>query len=307
MSIPLESNSLKKIYKNKGRTTTAISDFTFSVREKGVFSLLGRNGSGKTTFVKVSTTQLTPDRGYVKVFGKDVVEDEKELRHMISLVPQESRPFPHMTPYEHVYLFQKMNGNSREGSRDRAGSVLELLGMNDFAETECVNLSGGQKQLTMVAMALSLDTEMYFLDEPTIGLDIITRKRVWNAINRYKAAGKTILLTTHYLDEAAFLSDEIGIVSHGNFIKQGTLDELRSGLEYDTRVAIRGRSDPKAFEQFGRVHSDERGTVLFTSQDNVEKILSDSTVRKERIEIGPVGLDDVFISLVGEDIEVDEN
>ncbi len=307
MPVPLESKSLKKIYRNKGRSTTAINDFTFSVKEKGVFSLLGRNGSGKTTFVKVSTTQLTPDDGYVRVFGKDVVEDEKELRHMISLVPQESRPFPHMTPYEHVYYFQKMNGKAREESKERAESVIGLLGMHDFARTECVNLSGGQKQLTMVAMALSLDTQIYFLDEPTIGLDIITRKGVWNAINKYRDAGKTILLTTHYLDEAAFLSDEIGIVSHGNFIKQGTLDGLRSGLEYDTRVAMRGRVDHRAFEPYGKVHSDERGTVLFTSQEYVEKILSDSSVRKERIEIGPIGLDDVFISLVGEDIEVDEN
>ncbi len=305
MPIPLESNSLKKIYRNRGRTTTAINNFTFSVKDKGVFSLLGRNGSGKTTFVKVSTTQLTPDEGYVKVFGKDVVSDEKELRHMISLVPQESRPFPHMNPYEHVYLFQKMNGNSREESKDRAESVIGLLGMEDFAKVECVNLSGGQKQLTMVAMALSLDTQIYFLDEPTIGLDIITRKRVWNAINKYRNAGKSILLTTHYLDEAAILSDEIGIVSHGNFIKQGTLDELRSGLEYDTRVALRGRTDIKEFEQYGRVFSDESGMVLFTNQENVEKILSDSFVRKERIEVGPIGLDDVFISLVGEDIEVD--
>ncbi|MCL5954927.1 MAG: ABC transporter ATP-binding protein [Candidatus Thermoplasmatota archaeon] len=307
MPIPLESNSLKKIYRNKGRTTTAINNFTFSVKDKGVFSLLGRNGSGKTTFVKVSTTQLTPDDGYVRVFGKDVVNDEKELRHMISLVPQESRPFPHMTPYEHVYLFQKMNGKTREESKDRAESVIGLLGMEDFAKVECVNLSGGQKQLTMVAMALSLDAQIYFLDEPTIGLDIITRKRVWNAINKYRNAGKSIFLTTHYLDEAAILSDEIGIVSHGNFIKQGTLDELRSGLEYDTRVAIRGRTDAKDFEQYGRVYSHERSTVIFTNQENVEKILSDSSVRKERIEIGPVGLDDVFISLVGEDIEVDEN
>lgn len=307
MSMPLESKSLKKIYRNKGRKTVAINDFTFNVKEKGVFSLLGRNGSGKTTFVKVSTTQLTPDEGYVRIFGKDVVGDEKELRHMISLVPQESRPFPHMTPYEHVYLFQKMNGNNREGSKDRADTVIDLLGMKEFSKTECVNLSGGQKQLTMVAMALSLDVQMYFLDEPTIGLDIITRKGVWNAINRYKNAGKSILLTTHYLDEAAFLSDEIGIVSYGNFIRQGNLDQLRSTLEYDTRVAIRGSHEGLDLEKFGKVHSDNKGSVLFTNQENVEKILSNSSIRKERIEIGPVGLDDVFISLVGEDIEVDEN
>lgn len=307
MTVPLESVSLKKIYRNKGKKTLAINNFTFSVKKKGVFSLLGRNGSGKTTFVRVSTTQLTPDKGYVRVFGKDSVNDEKEIRHMISLVPQESRPFPHLTPYEHVYLFQKMNGNTREGSRDRADTILDLLGMNYFGQSECVNLSGGQKQLTMVAMALSVDTQIYFLDEPTIGLDIITRKRVWDAINKFKEAGKTIMLTTHYLDEAAQLSDEIGIVSRGNFVKQGTLDELRASLKFDTRVAIRGDVDAERFRKFGEVQSDSHGTIIFTNQDSVEEILSDQRIRKERIELGPVGLDDVFISLVGGDIGDDEN
>lgn len=307
MSIPLESVSLKKIYRNKGRKTIAINDFTFAVKKQGVFSLLGRNGSGKTTFVKISTTQLTPDLGNVRIFGKDSVDDEKEIRHMISLVPQESRPFPHLTPYEHVYLFQKMNGNTREGSRNQADVILELLGMDDFAKTECVNLSGGQKQLTMVAMALSVDTDMYFLDEPTIGLDIITRKRVWNAINKFRDAGKSILLTTHYLDEAAQLSDEIGIVSRGNFVKQGTLDELRGGLQYDTRVAVRGESSLDKFSKYGKLQKDGHGTIIFTNQEHVEEILSDPSIRKERIEVGPVGLDDVFISLVGGDIGDDEN
>ncbi len=307
MEVPLESVSLKKTYRNKGKETPAITDFTFSVKKSGVFSMLGRNGSGKTTFVKISTTQLTPDMGNVRIFGRDSVDEEKEIRHMISLVPQESRPFPHLTPYEHVYLFQKMNGNSREGSRNQADSILELLGMMDFAKTECVNLSGGQKQLTMVAMALSVDTRMYFLDEPTIGLDIITRKRVWNAINRFKNAGKSIFLTTHYLDEAAQLSDEIGIVSRGRFVKQGTLDELRTGLEFDTRVAIRGNFDKEKFTKFGKVQINNSGTIVFTHQEKVEEILSDNAIRKERIEIGPVGLDDVFISLVGGDIGDDEN
>lgn len=307
MPVPLESESLKKIYRNKGKETLAINNFTFSVKEKGVFSLLGRNGSGKTTFVRVSTTQLTPDKGHVRIFGKDSVDDEKEIRHMISLVPQESRPFPHLTPYEHVFLFQRMNGNTREGSKDRADTILELLGMEDFAQSECVNLSGGQKQLTMVSMALSVDTQVYFLDEPTIGLDIITRKRVWDAINQFKDAGKTILLTTHYLDEAAQLSDEIGIVSRGNFVKQGTLDELRAGLKFDTRVAIRGEVDDSRFRKFGEVQSSNHGTIIFTNQDQVEEILSDQSIKKERIELGPVGLDDVFISLVGGDIGDDED
>ena len=306
MSNPLESVSLRKIYKTKGKPNVAINDFNFSVRKDMVFSLLGRNASGKTTFVKVSTTQLSPDAGSVSVYGHDVVEDHDEVRSLISLVPQESRPFPHLTPYEHVYLFQRLNGNTREGSRDRAESMLDLLAMNDFSHSECVNLSGGQKQLTMVAMALSVDTKMYFLDEPTIGLDIITRKRVWGAISRFRAMGKSIILTTHYLDEAAYLSDEICIVSRGNLVKQGSLDELRAALPYDTRVIVRDSIGRSVLEKYGKVSVDNRGTILYTHRENIEDILSNRELNKERLELGPAGLDDVFISLVGEDIGSDE-
>ena len=270
-----------------------------------IFSLLGRNGSGKTTFVKIATTQLDADSGSVRIFGKDVIDDADEIRSMTSLVPQESRPFPHLTPWEHVYYFQRMLGNKREGAKDRAEMVTELLDMKGFYKTECVNLSGGQKQLTMVAIALSADAMIYFLDEPTIGLDIITRKKVWDAILKYRNMNKTIILTTHYLDEAAFLSDEISIVSYGKMVKQGTLDDLRRNLKYDTRILFHGESDKERFAKYGKVMEDSRGTLLFTDHSSVDEIFSENTFKKERLEIGPVGLDDVFITLVGENIEED--
>ena len=307
MTVPLESIALKMTYKSKGKVNPAIKDFSFSVKNNSIFSILGRNGSGKTTFVKISTTQLRPDSGSIKIFGRDVVEEDQEVRKIISLVPQESRPFPFLTPWEHVYYFQKMHGNTREGSKERAQFVMDLLDMESFCDTECVNLSGGQKQLTMVAMAFSLYSQIYFLDEPTIGLDIITRKRVWEAIMGVKKKGKTIILTTHYLDEAAYLSDEICVVSRGKLAKQGTLDELRSSLKHDTRIIIRDSDSRDKLAKYGKVTHDNRGTVLYTDHDAVESILSDKSIRKDKLELGPVGLDDVFISLVGETIEVDEN
>lgn len=305
MSKPLEAKDVVKVYRNKGKETPAINGFTFNVDRNMVFSLLGRNGSGKTTFVKIATTQLEPDSGTVKIFGKDIRDDADEIREMTSLVPQESRPFPHLTPWEHVYYFQRLLGNTREASKDRAETVIDLLDMKEFDRTECVNLSGGQKQLTMVAMALSSEAQIYFLDEPTIGLDIITRKKVWDAIERYKKMNKTILLTTHYLDEAAVLSDEISIVSYGRLVSQGTIDELRSRLRYDTRIVFRGESNRDKFEGYGRVVEDSKGIILYTDHSYVEQIFSERNFGKERLEIGPVGLDDVFISLVGENLEDD--
>lgn len=306
MSKPLEAKNVVKVYRYKGKETPAINGFTFNVERNMVFSLLGRNGSGKTTFVKIATTQLDPDSGSVKIFGKDIIDDADDIRQMTSLVPQESRPFPHLTPWEHVYYFQRLLGNTREAAKDRAEFVINLLDMKSFYKTECVNLSGGQKQLTMVAMALSDDAQIYFLDEPTIGLDIITRKKVWEAIEKYKNMNKTVLLTTHYLDEAAYLSDEIAIVSYGKLVSQGTLDQLRSRLKYDTRIMFRGENSQEKFEKYGRIVEDKKGVLLYTDHSNVERIFSENNFTKERLEIGPVGLDDVFISLVGENIEDDD-
>lgn len=303
MSIPLESVGLRKTYRYKGRENLAISNFTFNVERSMVFSLLGRNGSGKTTFVKIATTQLEQDSGTVRIFGKDVTDDADEIRSMTSLVPQESRPMPHLTPWEHVYYYQRMLGNTREGSRDSTDYVCELLDMNYFARKECVNLSGGQKQLTMVAISLSADAQIYFLDEPTIGLDVITRRKVWDAIHKFREKGKTIILTTHYLDEASALSDEIAIVSYGNLVKQGTLDGLRSALSHDTRIFLPGVKYSEAYARFGDAQELDSGLLLYTDRNSVEEVLAGNMIGKSRIEVGPVGLDDVFISLVGEQIE----
>lgn len=303
MSIPLESIELRKTYRYRRRETPAISNFTFRVERNMIFSILGRNGSGKTTFVKIATTQLEQDGGTVKLFGRDIRTDADEIRSMTSLVPQESRPFPHLTPWEHVYYYQRMLGNTREGAKDSTEHVCELLDMNYFAKKECVNLSGGQKQLTMVAISLSADAQIYFLDEPTIGLDIITRRKVWDAILEYKEKGRTIILTTHYLDEASALSDEIAIVSYGHLVKQGTLENLRASLSHDTRVFLPGVKNSASYSRFGEVQELPSGIVLYTDRGSVDELLSGNMISKSRIEVGPVGLDDVFISLVGEEIE----
>ncbi|HKJ96701.1 MAG TPA: ABC transporter ATP-binding protein [Thermoplasmataceae archaeon] len=303
MTVPLESVDLRKTYRYKGRENLAISNFTFTVRRSMIFSLLGRNGSGKTTFVKIATTQLEQDSGTVRVFGKDIKTDADEIRSMTSLVPQESRPFPHLTPREHVYYYQRMLGNTREGAKDSTDYVCRLLDMDYFADKECVNLSGGQKQLTMVAISLSADAQIYFLDEPTIGLDVITRRKVWEAIQKFKEKGKTIILTTHYLDEAAALSDEIAIVSYGTLVRQGTLDGLRSALSHDTRVFLPGVRYDQSYAKFGESQELPNGLLLYTDRESVDEILAGNMISKSRIEVGPVGLDDVFISLVGEQIE----
>lgn len=303
MPDPIVVSELSKSYVNGSRSTVALNSFSFRGNRNMILSLLGRNGSGKTTFAKIATTQLMPDSGDVYLNGTSVIDEPEEIRATISLVPQEGRPFGHLTPREHVYYYQRMIGETREKASNVTDMIIEELDIESFQNTQCVNLSGGQKQTTMLAMALSKDAETYFLDEPTIGLDVITRKRVWEVIERLRRERKMVILTTHYLDEASVLSDEICIVSHGRLVSQGTLNDLRSRLGHDTRIRFSTRVDEKVVSSMGTLVDDEKGQILLTESGNVEEVLKTVGYMNGRIEIGPVGLDDVFVSMVGEDID----
>lgn len=303
MPDPIVVSELSKSYVNGSRSTVALDSFSFRGNRNMILSLLGRNGSGKTTFAKIATTQLMPDSGDVYLNGTSVIDEPEEIRATISLVPQEGRPFGHLTPGEHVYYYQRMIGETREKASTITDMIIDELDIESFRNTQCVNLSGGQKQTTMLAMALSKDAEIYFLDEPTIGLDVITRKRVWGVIERLRRERKMVILTTHYLDEASVLSDEICIVSHGRLVSQGTLNDLRSRLGHDTRIRFSTRVDEKVVSSMGTLVDDEKGQILLTESGNVEEVLKTVGYMNGRIEIGPVGLDDVFVSMVGEDID----
>lgn len=303
MVVPLLVKDLRKDYLVKGKVTSALRGLSLTASRPMILSILGRNGSGKTTFVKIATGQLIPGSGTVEIFGHDVISSPASVKGLISLVPQECRPWGHMTPREHIYHYQRILGNSREGARDRVQFISDMLRIGSFMDTEAVNLSGGQRQLIVVGMSLSAEADIYFLDEPTIGLDVITRKNVWEGIRYFRKLGKTIVLTTHYLDEASALSDEIAVVSEGRLLAQGTLQQLQNMLDYNTRIRIPAGFAKGSLELYGKVVSESQYEILYTDEKRVEEIILSAGLLKTRIEIGPVGLDDVFISLVGGSIE----
>lgn len=303
VTFPLLVEELRKVYSVKGKETIALDGLNLNCSHPMILSLLGRNGSGKTTFVKIATGQLLSDSGKLEIFGHNVIESPGEVRNMISLVPQECRPWGHLTPREHIYHYQRILGNTREGARDRTQYISEMLHLEPTLDTEAVNLSGGQRQLIIVGMALSAEAQIYFLDEPTIGLDIITRKNVWNAINEYKRKNRTIILTTHYLDEAAALSDEIAVVNRGKLIAQGKMEELRRMVEYNTRIRTAKGFLGESQKIHGKLFQDNEFEILYTDDSMVEEIILSAGLLKTHVEISPVGLEDVFISLVGESID----
>src|ERR1041385_7749824 len=210
----------------KGSNSIAIDSISLDIKQGRIFSLLGRNGAGKTTFIRICATQLLPSSGYIRILGYDILPEPDKVRNLISIVPQEGRPLRALTPWDHVYNWLQIRGESRSVAKEKAQDILHNLELFEVKDKPAMNLSGGMKQKILVAMAMAADAELLFLDEPTIGLDPISRRQVWYAIKKWKTRGKSILLTTHYMDEAEMLSDRIAIIDRGRLLAGGSMDDL---------------------------------------------------------------------------------
>ena len=258
--LPIITEELSKIY--KGSKIPALDSVSLTVRSRQVFTLLGRNGAGKTTFVRICATQLMPTSGKVNVLGYDVITEPKKVRDLISIVPQEGRPLRALTPWDHVYNWLQIRGQNRSQAKINTKTILENLELYDVKDRPAMNLSGGMKQKILVAMAMATDAQLLFLDEPTIGLDPISRRQVWSAIKKWKTQGKSILLTTHYMDEAEMLSDRIAIIDHGRLLAGGSMDDLRKIIPQKIRIDImKDRVDPDMLRPFGLVIDTGANTI----------------------------------------------
>ncbi len=297
MTAVLEAKDVAKTYSDG---TLALRGVSLSIEKGQVLGLLGPNGAGKTTFVKISATQLLPSSGSVLVLGYDVVSEPRQVRQRIAVVPQEARPLSLQTPYEHVLTYLITRGIDVGESRKRAEKTLQDLNLQKYRNTICANLSGGLRQRVLIAMAMSTEAELLVLDEPTIGLDPVARVEVWNLIRDYVSTGKTILLTTHYMDEAESLTDRLAIVNRGSVVSSGTPLEIKSRLNSTHVVIVKSNAEESMFQSYGRVL--RAGTTLrvFVSQDAANQLASECLKKNLDVSIRQVSLEDVFISEVGE-------
>jgi ABC-2 type transport system ATP-binding protein len=296
--VAIESISLSKTYGKSSRP--AVADISLQIPRATIFTLLGKNGAGKTTFLRMAATQLKPTSGTIRVLGYDAVFQTNEVRERIAAVPQEMKTFESLTPYDHVMLSLTSRGWRLNEAREQARKTLSVLGLTPYASTHSDELSGGLRQRTLVAMALATEAELIFLDEPTIGLDPVARRAVWKLIVDLKHEGKTILLTTHYLDEAESISDKIAIVSKGRILRIGTIQELKSSLKETTRVDIASGFQKQELEKFGKVMQIGDNYRVLTDDQRASRLASLAIERRARANVSPVSLDDVFIDLVGE-------
>jgi ABC-2 type transport system ATP-binding protein len=292
----------------KGASKPALDNVSIQVESGKVFTLLGRNGAGKTTFVRMCATQLSPTSGSVHVLGYDVASQPKKIRNLISVVPQEGRPLRALTPWDHVYNWLQIRGESRESAREKTEVMLRKLELYEARDRPAMNLSGGMKQKVLVAMAMAADAQLLFLDEPTIGLDPVSRRQVWAAINEWKSKGQSILLTTHYMDEAEMLSDYIVIVDKGRTVAQGTIQELRKVIPQNIRVDIPANgTDQESLKSYGSVVDTGTGMLRVFTFESAARDLSEFAIKRNlSFKVSPVTLDDVFVNLVGGSIEKGE-
>ena len=299
----IEAIRVSKAY--KGSPYSALNNVSLNVETKQIFKILGINGVGKTTFIRICATQLMPSAGTVYVLGYDILKEPSKIRKIVSIVPQEGRPLRALTPWDHVYNWLQIRGEDKKAAREKTEKILRKLELYEAKDRPAMNLSGGMKQKVLVAMAMATNAQLLFLDEPTIGLDPVSRRQVWSAIKDWKKQGGSILLTTHYMDEAEMLSDNIVIIDNGRMMAQGTMRDLRRFIPQNIRVDIaKDGIDTDILKSYGSIVDTGTDTIRLLTFESTIKELSEFAIKRSlSFTISPITLDDVFVSLVGNSVE----
>ncbi len=276
----IEADKLTKSY----GAVKAVGGVSFTISDGEVFGLLGPNGAGKTTIIKMFTTLTKPDGGRCIIDGIDVATHPLEVKRLIGVVPQENNLDRELTAYENLYIYSMFhNVQNREAKIDEA---LRVVGLSGRRDSLAHHFSGGMQRRLLLARALLPDPKVLFLDEPSIGLDPQIRRQMWDVIRKTRMEGRTVVITTHYIEEAELLCDRVGILAKGGLVVLDTPARLKAYVgEYIVEFIDSGG---KLVQHICKSREEAHG---------VAKQLPDGvTVRKSNLE-------DVFIKLTGERIE----
>ncbi len=291
----------------------ALDDLDLSVREGTITALLGPNGAGKTTAVSVLTTLIEPDEGTASVAGVDVRQQPGEVRKLIGLSGQYAAVDQDLTGFENLDMIGRLYHLGRRNSRERARELIEIFDLVDAGDRMVKTYSGGMRRRLDLAGALVANSPVLFLDEPTTGLDLISRRELWRMIQRLVDQGTTLLLTTQYLEEADRLADDVLVIDQGKAIASGTTDQLKSmvgGERIEVKVvdradipSVRGLLDRVAV---GDLTGEERSRTVVApvsggtgSLSEVLQLLDDGRIQVAEVVLRRPTLDDVFLALTG--------
>ena len=296
----------------------AVDGVSFDVAPGTVFGLLGPNGSGKTTIVRILSTILHPDAGTARVLGRDVVHQADEVRYLIGLAGQFAAIDPNLTGAENLRLTGRLAQLPGRLARTRAYELLDRFQLQDAANRPARTYSGGMRRRLDVAAALVQRPPIVFLDEPTTGLDLHSRNELWDMIRELVAGGATVLLTTQYLEEADRLADRVAVMNEGRVIASGTPAELKSQLGNTVlEIGLKNEAEAvRAADLLTRatgMKTDREGTLVHLSSADGTRVLLESVQALNENDLAPTtlavrepSLDDVFLSLTGQRTRTDE-
>ena len=311
----VETRSLSKSF----GTVTAVNNISFAVESGEIFGFLGPNGAGKSTTIMILTTLLKPTSGQALVFGFDVMAQPKQVRQSIGYVQQESTVDEYLTGRENLLLQARLNHIPKDQIDKRIDDVLELIELSDKQNDPVVTYSGGMRKRLDIAGGLLHRPKVLFLDEPTVGLDIQTRRKIWEYIKKiHKEFEMTIFLTTHYMEEADQLCDRIGIIDRGEIqvidspenMKNAMGNEVIS-LMFENGNSADFLSQLRQIDLIKKINEDNNKLTIFASKGTevipkIFQISSELQIKIISISLTQPTLDDVFISYTGHEIRDDD-
>jgi len=301
----IEAFALSRMYGD----FAAVDGIDLSVARGELFALLGPNGAGKTTTIKMLCCLLRPTSGTATIMGHDIRNDPLAVKSVIALSPQETAIAEHLTAWENLSLMAGVHGIDKEQARRRSGELLEMMGLADRAKERVKKYSGGMKRRLSIAMALVSDPQVLFLDEPTLGLDPQSRRAIWAYIEELKG-DTTILLTTHYLEEADALADRIEIIDEAKIVALGTAAELKSSISSGHVTVVEAQNlTEDAINALREIYHEVRATAdgVEIEADGVSLYDIEDVLRPRGVVVRStyqkqVTLDDVFLELTGKQL-----
>ena len=303
-SVIIQTEGLTKIYEGKVKANL---DINLKVYKGEIFGIVGPNGAGKTTLIRQLTGELMPTSGKIRISGIDVIENPDEIKKIAGVCPQEASLFNYLTVWEHLYYFARLRGLRKEKAKKRVEEVINNLNLMSYKNRLVGMLSGGLKRKVFVALSILGNPFILFLDEPTTGLDPQSRREVWNIIrNMRNEHGTTIILTTHYMEEAEQLCDRVAIIKDGRIVKQGSLEKLRGELKYDLKIRVPSQTFRKISYKLSHInhklirHRNHVDILLDKKNVSAAGLVEDilMSLQKEVVLTQP-SLEDIYLEVVG--------
>ncbi len=300
-------NLVKEYPRKNEKPLRAVDDISFDVERGNIFGLLGPNGAGKSTTIKILTTLIPPTSGTVLVNGYDAVKQSLDVRKNICVVLQENAVEIFLTVKYNFLTFGKFHGMTAREIEMKMGHIVELFGLQEVIDQKPIDLSGGMKRRVQVAKIFLVDKPIVFLDEATTGMDTFNKRATVKAIKEEARRGRTIVLTTHMLEEAEELCDSIAIINHGKIVASGTTDDVKKmGLQLFhlslkfNKISVKLEKSIRTFFPVKMEIANNEMTLTVREHTTALKILSlaQSTGQLKHFEISTASLEDVFVELI---------